>query len=80
MSYLIFNNEADAIARADLEGQRISLPYHADGGVTRYATYPVETSDGKWALDVTDYQLSVAENLSKKNSFSEKTLPDGQEF
>lgn len=80
MSYLIFNNKADAIARADLEGQRVSLPYHIDGGVTRYMTYPVETSNGKWALDVTDYELSVAENLTKKNSFSEKTLSDGQEF
>tara|TARA_A100000171_G_scaffold48324_1_gene55640 strand:+ start:614 stop:856 length:243 start_codon:yes stop_codon:yes gene_type:complete len=80
VSYLIFNTKEDAVARADLEGQRMSLPYHVDGGVTRYATYPVETGDSKWALDVTGYQLSVTENLTKKNSFVQPTLPEGQEF
>lgn len=80
MSYLIFNTEAEALNRADQEGNRMSLPYHTGFGVTRYITYPVATGDSKWALDVTGYQLSIAENLTKKNSFVQPTLPEEQEF
>ena len=28
---------------------------------TRWLTYPVETADGTWALDVTDYDLDDSE-------------------
>lgn len=80
MSYLIFNTKAEAVTRADQEGQLRNLPYHSDNGVTRYVTYPVETGDNKWALDVTDYTLSASEDLAKQDSFVQQTIPDGQEL
>jgi len=57
INYLIYDNEADAIARADTEGARRGYAYHRVGSGTRYRTYPQVTADGKYALLVTDYEL-----------------------
>ena len=57
INYLVYDNEADAIARADTEGARRGYAYHKVGSGTRYHTYPQVTADGKYALLVTDYEL-----------------------
>jgi hypothetical protein len=57
INYLVYDNEADAIARAETEGARRGYAYHRVGSGTRYHTYPQVTADGKYALLVTDYQL-----------------------
>jgi hypothetical protein len=57
INYLVYDTEADAIARADTEGARRGYAYHRVGSGTRYHTYPQVTADGKYALLVTDYEL-----------------------
>ena len=66
--YLVYDNEADAIARADTEGARRNYSYHIDGGVTRYHTYPRVTTDGKYALNVTRYELTENETSATVTS------------
>jgi hypothetical protein len=62
INYLIYDTEADAIARADVEGARRGYAYHnTPDGVTRYHTYPEVTADGKYALVVTEYDLTEEE-------------------
>ena len=38
--YLVYDNESDAIARADAEGASMGYAYHKVGSGTRYHTYP----------------------------------------
>jgi len=59
--YLVYDNEADAIARADTEGARRGYAYHRVGSGTRYHTYPQVTADSKYALLVNGYQLTEDE-------------------
>ena len=40
INYLVYETEADAIARADTEGARRGYAYHKVGSGTRYHTYP----------------------------------------
>ena len=47
--YLVYDTEADAIARADTEGARRGYVYHRVGSGTRYHTYPQVTANRKWA-------------------------------
>lgn len=54
--FIIFNTKADGLARADQEGQACNFPYFVGTGATRYKTAPRETTDGKWALDVAEYE------------------------
>tara|TARA_Y100000361_G_scaffold150019_1_gene165059 strand:+ start:3923 stop:4171 length:249 start_codon:yes stop_codon:yes gene_type:complete len=61
INYLVYDNEADAIARADTEGARRGYAYHKVGSGTRYYTYPQETADSKYALVVNGYQLTEDE-------------------
>ena len=62
MSYLIYNTEAEALVKADEEGKHRNYSYHTPrGGTTRYRTFPVPTSDNKFALDVSEYQTLTAE-------------------
>ena len=58
MSYLIYTTKQEAIARAEQEGIARNLPYHTGKGTSRYLTYPTPTADGKWALDVSGYDLT----------------------
>ena len=65
INYLVYDTEADAIAKADAEGARRGYAYHnSPDGVSRYHTYPQETADNKYALDVTEYQLTDDETAA----------------
>ena len=63
MSYLIYTTFEAAQSRAEAEGQAQNLPYYRNPqtGVTRYLSTPRETADGKWALEVSGYELSEDE-------------------
>ena len=61
INYLVYDNEADAIARADQEGIRRGYAYHRVGSGTRYHTYPQVTTDSKYALVVNGYELTEDE-------------------
>jgi len=58
MTYLIYTAKQEAIDRAESEGIARNLPYHTGKGTSRYLTYPSPTADGKWALDVSGYDLT----------------------
>jgi hypothetical protein len=64
INYLVYDNEADAIARADTEGARRGYAYHRVGSGTRYHTYPQATADSKYALVVDGYELTEDETSS----------------
>jgi len=61
INYLVYDTEADAIARADTEGARRGYAYHRVGSGTRYKTYPQVTADDKYALLVNGYELTEDE-------------------
>ena len=67
--YLIYASKEVAIERADEEGKEIGFDYWTNGIGTRWLTYPVETADGTWALDVTDYDLDDSEKASTVDSY-----------
>lgn len=75
-NYLVYDTEADAIARADTEGARRGYAYHRVGSGTRYHTYPQATADGKYALVVNGYELTEDEESSTVTSV---TFPEGEE-
>ena len=68
IKYLVYDIEADAIARADAEGSRMGYSYHVNGIGTRYHTYPKITTDNKYALVVNDYLLTEDEDLATTTS------------
>tara|TARA_B100001057_G_C22702601_1_gene892388 strand:+ start:866 stop:1108 length:243 start_codon:yes stop_codon:yes gene_type:complete len=76
MIYLIYDNEEDANARADIEGKRINYSYWREGIGTRWATAPILTAEGKYALNVTSYDLTEDEESSTVNSFNPVPVPD----
>ena len=59
--YLIFDNLADAELRADQEGQYRNYSFWKYGIGTKWATAPVETAEGGFALDVSRYELDDIE-------------------
>jgi hypothetical protein len=61
MTYLIYKTKQDAIERAEQEGIARNLPYYTGKGTSRYLTYPTPTADGKWALNVSGYDLTEDE-------------------
>jgi hypothetical protein len=61
MTYLIYTTKQEAIDRAEQEGIARNLPYHTGKGTSRYLTYPTPTAGGKWALDVSGYDLTEDE-------------------
>ena len=75
-NYLVYDTEADAIARADTEGSRRGYAYHRVGSGTRYHTYPQVTADSKYALVVNEYKLTEDEESSIVTSV---TFPEGEE-
>ena len=75
--YLIYASKEAAIERADEEGKEIGYSYWIHGIGTRWLTYPDETADGTWALEVTDYDLSNEEKASTVNSYTPLPDPDG---
>ena len=62
--YLIYETKEAAIDRADEEGKYLGFSYFTEGKGTRWLTYPNETIDYKWVLDVTDYELDDLEEVS----------------
>ena len=74
MLYLIYASKEAAIERADEEGKEIGYGYWVDGIGTRWLTYPDETIDHMWALDVTNYDLDESEESSTVNHYT--PLPD----
>jgi hypothetical protein len=78
INYLVYDTQSDAILRADSEGSRRQYPYFIQpNGVTRYHTYPKLTSNGKYALDVTEYELTEDEESAITNSV---TFPEPEEI
>ena len=71
--YLIYETEIDAIERADEEGKYHNFSYWTEGKGTRWLTKPVPTADGKWALDISEYDLDDIEELSVVDSY---LIPD----
>jgi hypothetical protein len=74
MLYLIYASKEAAIERADEEGKEIGYGYWVDGIGTRWLTYPQETADHMWALDVTNYDLDDSEKSSTVDHYT--PLPD----
>jgi len=74
MLYLIYASKEAAIERADEEGKEIGYGYWVDGIGTRWLTYPNETADHMWALDVTNYDLDESEKASTVDHYT--PLPD----
>ena len=73
--YLIYASKEFAIERADEEGKEIGFDYWTNGIGTRWLTYPVETADGTWALDVTDYDLDDSEKASTVDYYTPEPNP-----
>jgi len=67
--YLIYETEQDAIERADEEGKYQGFSYWTEGKGTRWLTKAVPTADGKWALDVSEYELDDIEEASVESSY-----------
>ena len=67
--YLIYETEQGAIDRADEEGKYLNFAYWTEGKGTRWLTAPVPTADGKWALDVRDYDISEDEISSSVDTY-----------
>jgi len=74
--YLIYTTEQDACERADEEGKDIGYTYWTEGRGTRWLTKPVPTADGKWALDVSEYELDEVEEATVVDSY---LIPDNIE-
>ncbi len=70
MIYLIYDTKEEAYARADIEGQRIGYSYWTEGKGTRWATAPEPTAEGKYALNVTTYNLTEEEESATVNSYN----------
>jgi len=70
MLYLIYASKEAAIERADEEGKEIGYGYWVDGIGTRWLTYPNETIDHMWALDVTNYDLDESEKSSTVDHYT----------
>ena len=67
--YLIYSTEEAGIERADEEGKYNDFAYWTEGKGTRWLTKPVPTADGKWALDVSEYDLDCLEESSIVDSY-----------
>jgi hypothetical protein len=74
--HLIYETEQEAIDRADKCGKLQNYSHWKSGEGTRWTTAPAITADGKWALDVTCYQLSEEEELAvtEEVTFPKETI------
>lgn len=76
--YLVYETEADAIERADIEGARRGYAYHnTPDGVSRFHTAPKETANAKYAIEVTEYELTEDEQAATTTSV---TFPPPEEI
>ncbi len=76
--YLIYETEQGAIARADEEGKYLNFSYWTEGKGTRWLTAPEPTADGKWALDVTKYDLDDFEENAVFETFAPLEVEEEQ--
>jgi hypothetical protein len=76
--YLIYETEQGAIARADEEGKYLNYSYWIEGKGTRWLTAPEPTADGKWALDVTKYDLDDFEENAVFETFAPLEVEEEQ--
>ncbi len=74
--YLIYDTEDAAIERADEEGKYHNFSYWTKGKGTRWLTAPIPTAEGKWALDVTGYDL---DELEESTATLDVTFPQPTE-
>ena len=61
INYLVYDTEADAIARADTEGARRGYSYHRVGIGTRFTLTLNELTDDETAAIVTDVTFPTEE-------------------
>jgi len=80
MTYLIYASKEAAIERADEEGKERGYSYWVNGEGTRRPTYPVETDDHMWALDVTDYDLDESEEESTVSQYTPLPVPTYEDY
>ena len=78
MLYLRYASKEASIERADEAGKEIGFDYWIeDNGIgTRWLTYPAETIDHTWALDVTDYDLDDSEKASTVDHYAPLPVPE----
>ena len=76
--YLIYTTEEAACERADEEGKDNKFAYWTEGKGTRWLTKPVPTADGKWALDVSEYDLDGLEESSTVDTYSPLEVEEDQ--
>jgi len=68
-NYLVYGTFDAALQKADDEGIARNLPYYSGNGASRWVSYPLELTNGKWALNVSDYKhLTNTETLSTVTS------------
>ena len=53
--YLVFDNEADAWARAEQEGRAVGYDFYLGTGIVKYTSEPHLTDDDKFALRINNY-------------------------
>lgn len=62
VKWLVFETEEEAYTRADVEGARRGYLYHSgDLNGSRFYTSPKQTLDNKYALNVSEYELTEEE-------------------
>jgi hypothetical protein len=65
--FLVFENEEDAVSRADIEG--MSRGYVGamgdDTSGTRWESSPAQDIDGRWVLDMYAYETLTEEEISQ---------------
>ncbi len=71
-NYIIYDTLENALARADEQGKLMNYSFWVNGVGTRYHTYPTETNNNKYALNVTDYTLTSVEQSSIVTTFTPK--------
>jgi len=77
INYLLYETKEEALTKANDEGFRLGYPYFTEpNGVTRYPTYPKQTANGKYALNVTEYELTEDEQAATTTSV---TFPTPEE-
>jgi hypothetical protein len=73
IKFIIYDTEAEALAKAEEEGRAQGLAYYVDGIGSRYVSYPYETNDNKFALPVDCYiSLTETEESSLVDTFTPK--------
>lgn len=76
MKYILYPTKEEALQRSEQEAAARGFAFHVTGQGTRYVSSPYETLDGSWALPVTNFKLSEAEEESTVDSFTPPAYED----